>query len=204
MLTMLCFLNPLPGSISIATAYRSRSEKAKLEIQNFRNSEVRKQNSKFRSRTRKPEAKYLEIRSISEAESGFSFLFPLKVQIFEAFQKALLRIGTPFLFWLELIKHRSEIDFIFFTLCILFIRLRIQNLRITSERNSESIAQNRDSLSCLITNSDYEFRIQIQKELVAELRIQFQTLEGNLEEISTSRRNYNNKVFSFLFIIKYA
>ncbi|KAL4576718.1 hypothetical protein LXL04_012816 [Taraxacum kok-saghyz] len=77
-----------------------------------------------------------------------------------------------------------------------------QNLRITSERNSESIAQNRDSLSLLITNSDYEFRIQIQKELVAELRIQFQTLEGNLEEISTSRRNYNNKVFSFLFIIK--
>ncbi|KAL4557810.1 hypothetical protein LXL04_036002 [Taraxacum kok-saghyz] len=38
------------------------------------------------------------------------------------------------------------------------IRLQIQNLRITSERNSESIAQNRDSLSFLITNLESKFR----------------------------------------------
>ncbi|KAL4568669.1 hypothetical protein LXL04_024284 [Taraxacum kok-saghyz] len=66
----------------------------------------------------------------------------------------------------------SEIDFMFLTPCILFIRLRIQNLRITSERNSESIAQNRDQR--LPFFFDYEFRIQIQKESVAELKIQFQ------------------------------
>ncbi|KAL4557871.1 hypothetical protein LXL04_036065 [Taraxacum kok-saghyz] len=137
--------------------------------------------------------------TISGAESGLSFPFPLKVQIFEAFQKALLRIGTPFLFWL--------------------------NLRITSERNSESIAQNRDSLSLLNPNSEgiscrtqnsisgyiSLLRNRIQKFDFCYLSFLISLMifvdfrrksEGNLEEISTSRRNYNNKVFSFLFIIK--
>ncbi|KAL4580628.1 hypothetical protein LXL04_016828 [Taraxacum kok-saghyz] len=164
MLTMLCFLNPLPGSISIATAYRSRSEKAKLEIQNFRNSEVEK----------------------------------AKLEIQKTQKHIRSRIGTlvPLSF--------EDYEFRFLTSCILFIRLRIQN------PNSEGIScRTQNSISgyiSLLRNRIQKFDFCYLSFLTSlMIFVDFRRKsEGNLEEISTSRRNYDNKVFSFLFIIKYA